>query len=204
VFVGLGNFRRLFTVDPAFWPSLRATGLLVVLYVPLSLVLGLALARSLRVRPFAPAMDSAEQKLLAAVVTVAAVAVLASQRPTAAAVLAALALGPAAVLLFVTLALGELMRLPQRVRSLPGEVETHRRELERLARDVRDARAARARRLVALWRIVRLQATARETLAVYAPIAALLSVPLLAAAVVAAFAVPVEAVVALVLLIVLA
>jgi ABC-type sugar transport system permease subunit len=44
VFVGLGNFRRLFTVDPAFWPSLRATGLLVVLYVPLSLVLGLALA----------------------------------------------------------------------------------------------------------------------------------------------------------------
>jgi hypothetical protein len=25
VFVGLGNFRRLFTVDPAFWPSLRAT-----------------------------------------------------------------------------------------------------------------------------------------------------------------------------------
>ena len=44
VFVGLGNFRRLFTTDPAFWPSLRATGYLVLLYVPLSLVLGLALA----------------------------------------------------------------------------------------------------------------------------------------------------------------
>ncbi|MEJ1111268.1 MULTISPECIES: carbohydrate ABC transporter permease [unclassified Kribbella] len=44
VFIGLGNFRRLFTVDPAFWPSLRATGYLVVLYVPLSLALGLALA----------------------------------------------------------------------------------------------------------------------------------------------------------------
>jgi multiple sugar transport system permease protein len=44
VFIGLGNFRRLFTVDPAFWPSLRATGYLVVLYVPLSLILGLALA----------------------------------------------------------------------------------------------------------------------------------------------------------------
>jgi multiple sugar transport system permease protein len=44
VFVGLGNFRRLFTADPAFWPALRATGYLVVLYVPLSLVLGLALA----------------------------------------------------------------------------------------------------------------------------------------------------------------
>ncbi|MFF1821947.1 carbohydrate ABC transporter permease [Kribbella sp. NPDC058245] len=44
VFVGLGNFRRLFTADPAFWPALRATGYLVVLYVPLSLILGLALA----------------------------------------------------------------------------------------------------------------------------------------------------------------
>jgi ABC-type sugar transport system permease subunit len=44
VFVGLGNFRRLFTTDPAFWPALRATGYLVLLYVPLSLVLGLALA----------------------------------------------------------------------------------------------------------------------------------------------------------------
>ncbi|HEY3556935.1 MAG TPA: sugar ABC transporter permease [Kribbella sp.] len=44
IFVGLGNFRRLFTTDPAFWPALRATGYLVLLYVPLSLVLGLALA----------------------------------------------------------------------------------------------------------------------------------------------------------------
>ncbi|TCO34030.1 multiple sugar transport system permease protein [Kribbella steppae] len=44
VFVGLSNFRRMFTVDPAFWPSLRATAYLVLLYVPLSLILGLALA----------------------------------------------------------------------------------------------------------------------------------------------------------------
>ncbi|GAA3106639.1 multiple sugar transport system permease protein [Kribbella aluminosa] len=44
VFIGLGNFRRLFTTDPAFWPSLRATGYLVLLYVPLSLIIGLALA----------------------------------------------------------------------------------------------------------------------------------------------------------------
>lgn len=44
IFVGLGNFRRLFSTDPAFWPALRATGYLVLLYVPLSLVLGLALA----------------------------------------------------------------------------------------------------------------------------------------------------------------
>ena len=50
IFVGLGNFRRLFTTDPAFWPSLRATGYLVLLYVPLSLVLGLALAMFLNQR----------------------------------------------------------------------------------------------------------------------------------------------------------
>ncbi|WP_328806379.1 carbohydrate ABC transporter permease [Streptacidiphilus fuscans] len=43
-FVGLGNFRRLFSTDPSFWPSVRATVELVVLYVPFSLVLGLALA----------------------------------------------------------------------------------------------------------------------------------------------------------------
>jgi ABC-type sugar transport system permease subunit len=43
-FIGLQNFRRMFTTDPSFWPSVRATVQLVVLYVPLSLVIGLALA----------------------------------------------------------------------------------------------------------------------------------------------------------------
>lgn len=43
-FVGLDNFHRMFTTDPSFWPSVRATLLLVVLYVPLSLIIGLALA----------------------------------------------------------------------------------------------------------------------------------------------------------------
>jgi len=43
-FIGLDNFRRMFTTDPSFWPSVRATLLLVVLYVPLSLAIGLALA----------------------------------------------------------------------------------------------------------------------------------------------------------------
>ena len=120
------------------------------------------------------------------------------------AALAFLAVAPPALLLFVTLALRELTRLPQRVRGLPRAVGAHATELERLARDVRDVRAARSRRLTAVWRVVRLQASARETLAIYAPIAALLSVPLLAGAVVAAALVPVEAVVALVLLVVLA
>ncbi|MER5756001.1 extracellular solute-binding protein [Streptomyces sp. NPDC002088] len=43
-FVGFDNFRRMFSTDPSFWPSVRATLLLVVLYVPLSLAIGLALA----------------------------------------------------------------------------------------------------------------------------------------------------------------
>jgi ABC-type sugar transport system permease subunit len=43
-FIGFDNFRRLFTTDPSFWPSIRATAYLVLLYVPLSLALGLALA----------------------------------------------------------------------------------------------------------------------------------------------------------------
>ena len=43
-FIGFDNFRQMFEIDPSFWPSVRATVELVVLYVPLSLVLGLALA----------------------------------------------------------------------------------------------------------------------------------------------------------------
>lgn len=43
-FIGLENFRYLFTQDPSFWPSLRATGLFVLLSVPSGLLLGLLLA----------------------------------------------------------------------------------------------------------------------------------------------------------------
>lgn len=42
--IGLGNFRYLFTQDPTFWPSLRATGYFVLLGVPSGIILGLALA----------------------------------------------------------------------------------------------------------------------------------------------------------------
>lgn len=49
-FVGLKNFVRLFTSDPSFLSSLRATGYLVFLYVPLSIVLGLLLALFVNVR----------------------------------------------------------------------------------------------------------------------------------------------------------
>jgi ABC-type sugar transport system permease subunit len=43
-FVGVQNFVDLVTSDPSFWPAIGATFYLVVLYVPLSLIIGLALA----------------------------------------------------------------------------------------------------------------------------------------------------------------
>jgi multiple sugar transport system permease protein len=43
-FVGFDNFKYIFTVDPAFWPSVRATFLYVLMSVPSSLALGLLLA----------------------------------------------------------------------------------------------------------------------------------------------------------------
>jgi ABC-type sugar transport system permease subunit len=42
--VGLRNFDYLLTKDPTFWPSLRATAYFVLISVPASLVVGLALA----------------------------------------------------------------------------------------------------------------------------------------------------------------
>lgn len=44
VFIGLKNFVDLFTKDPSFFPSLRATGYFALLSVPSSLVIGLLLA----------------------------------------------------------------------------------------------------------------------------------------------------------------
>ncbi|GGJ43313.1 carbohydrate ABC transporter permease [Deinococcus roseus] len=43
-FIGFENFRYLFQDDPSFWPSLKATGLFMVLSVPSGLLIGLLLA----------------------------------------------------------------------------------------------------------------------------------------------------------------
>lgn len=43
-FIGFDNFVYMFTKDPAFWPSLKATALYVVISVPATLFLGLLLA----------------------------------------------------------------------------------------------------------------------------------------------------------------
>lgn len=49
-FIGLKNFKRLFTMDPSFLSSLGATFYLVFLFVPLSIIIGLALALFCNVR----------------------------------------------------------------------------------------------------------------------------------------------------------
>ncbi|MBN9389230.1 MAG: sugar ABC transporter permease [Chloroflexi bacterium] len=43
-FIGFQNFQYMFTKDPVFWPSIKATVLYVVLSVPATLALGLLLA----------------------------------------------------------------------------------------------------------------------------------------------------------------
>ncbi len=43
-FIGIKNFTYMFTKDPAFWPSLRATAYFCLLGVPLTLLFGLLLA----------------------------------------------------------------------------------------------------------------------------------------------------------------
>lgn len=44
IFIGIRNFLYMFQSDPSFWPSLKATGLFVLMSVPSSLVFGLLLA----------------------------------------------------------------------------------------------------------------------------------------------------------------
>ena len=43
-FVGLSNYRRLFTVDPDFWKSLRVTAVYALMLVPLKLIVSLIVA----------------------------------------------------------------------------------------------------------------------------------------------------------------
>jgi hypothetical protein len=60
-------------------------------------------------------------------------------------------LAPPALLLFFTAGLGELLRLPERLRRLPRESSTQLAELSRLAGEARHARLRRAPSV--LWRL---------------------------------------------------
>ena len=80
------------------------------------------------------------------------------------------------------------------VMNLAGAVRAEG-DLQRAAR-----RLEEGKRISALWRLATLPAAARESLLIYAPLTAFLSVPFLLAAACSALVVPVELVVALVVL----
>ena len=114
------------------------------------------------------------------------------------------AAGPPLLLGAFWLALGELIKLPERLRGLPLEAREHGEQLRYLLDDARAVRGNRFQVPRLLWRLTRLAGSTRDTLTPYAPLLPLLSLPFLAGTVIAAFAATVELVVAAVLVIVLA
>lgn len=122
----------------------------------------------------------------------------------AVAVVLALLLAPGAILLTFARAVGELIALPARVRELPTTGRGHAEELGRIARDARDAPGARVRSLPRLlWRFGSLTRSSRELLGIYAPVAALASLPYLALVAAASAAALLEVGLAFVVLLVL-
>jgi hypothetical protein len=114
----------------------------------------------------------------------------------------ALAVAPPLLLLAVWVLLGELVRLPERVRRMPMDTRQHGEELRRLAED---ARAHRGARFVPgqVWRLGRLTLSSKETLTPYAPLLPLFSLPFLAAAAASALAVFPESAIAVIVAIAL-
>jgi hypothetical protein len=103
---------------------------------------------------------------------------------------------PPLILTAFYLALGELVRLPERLRRLPLEAREHGEHLRALLDRARAARGSRFRIMRTLWQVTRATSAARETLTPYAPLLPLVSLPFIAATAVAAFATGVEVVVA--------
>lgn len=114
------------------------------------------------------------------------------------------AAGPPAMLAAFWLALGELIKLPERLRGLPLEAKEHGEQLRNLVDQARTVRGNRFQLPRLLWRLTRLAGSTRETLTPYAPLLPLLSLPFLAGATLAAFAGAIEIIVACVIAIILA
>lgn len=106
------------------------------------------------------------------------------------------AVAPPVILCAFWLALGEVVRLPERLRRLPLEAREHGEQLRALAERARATRGNRFQVGRVLWQLGRTTASARETLTPYAPLLPLLSIPFLAATAVAAFAAGLEILVA--------
>jgi hypothetical protein len=114
------------------------------------------------------------------------------------------ATAPPLMLTAFWVALGEIVKLPERVRRLPAEGREHGEQLRALLDQAKDARGRRFQLPWLLWRLTRVAGSARETLTPYSPLLPFLSVPFLAGTAIAAFAATIEVVVAGVVAFVLA
>jgi hypothetical protein len=110
----------------------------------------------------------------------------------------ALAAVPPVLLFLLAAALKALAELPERVRSAPAEAQQHAATLGALAREASGARLLKLPLIT--WRAARAAGEARGLLSPYAPALPLASPAFLGVSALAALAVPVEVVVALVLL----
>jgi hypothetical protein len=110
-----------------------------------------------------------------------------------------LALAPPTLLGSFWFVLGHLLLLPERLRALPSGGRDQADELRRLVAETR-SRPGWTSVPVQLWKLARVATTSRELLTPYAPLLPLASPSYLAAVAVSGFAVCVELVVALVLL----
>jgi hypothetical protein len=112
---------------------------------------------------------------------------------------------PAAVLLAFSFVLGEVVELPDKLRSYPDTTREHAAELRAIAHDAQERERPAWRRLPgSTWRLATLVRSARDLLAPHAPLLPLLSVPVLVATLVSALLVPAVVVAALVVLFVAA
>jgi hypothetical protein len=116
-------------------------------------------------------------------------------------VLCVLLVVPPAVLLALSLVLGQVVELPDKLRSYPGTTHEHVAELRAIAHDAQRRERPAWRRLPgSTWRLAMLVRSARDLLAPHAPLLPLMSVPFLIATLVSALLVPVVVVAALVVL----
>jgi hypothetical protein len=113
------------------------------------------------------------------------------------------AIAPPLMLAAFWVALGELAKLPERLRDVPLESRQHGEQLRDLFEQARSARGTRLQVPRLLWRLTRLTRSARETLTPYAPLLPLISLPFLAATAGAVVLAGIEIVVACVVAIVL-
>jgi hypothetical protein len=111
----------------------------------------------------------------------------------------AVAIAPPVLLGSFWFVLGHLLLLPERLRALPSGGRDQADELRSLVADAR-SRSGWTSLPVQLWKLARVATTSRELLTPYAPLLPLASPWFLPAVAVSGFAVCVEVVVALVLL----